>query len=256
MTDHIIASYLEAIFYKYQLELKARLLDLQPVMGISYNQFQQQPWPRSFDYSLEFFAADEAPPLVDGKINAYLNASSQEYILNVLSNNLSNLIPGYRDIGYQLAWKNNIMQLRLRSKHAKETSGKDIEILPINCIEHVAMINALGPEYPTSIQSVDDPAFINLMAIYQGQIGAKAQAIILDTQIMVISDMFTSPIFRRRGLSAALLLQLHAIGLERGCKNSILVPSKMTRDIELYQKFLYTEAVSIGLFVPPARRDE
>lgn len=251
MTENIIESYLAAIFYKYQLELKAGFLDLQPVMGISYNHVQHQPWPRSFDYTLEFFAADEAPSLVDEKIRSILDENPQEYILNVLSNNLSNLVPGYRDIGYQFAWKNNIMVHRLRPTHTNDAISNEIEVLPVNCLEHVAIINAMEPDYPTSTQSMNDPAFFNLMATYQGQIGAKAQAIILDSQYMVITDMFTSENFRRKGLSAALLLQLHKIGLENGCKKSILVPSKMTRDIELYQKFLYKEDVSIGLYVPP-----
>lgn len=251
LIEAAVTAYLEANFYKYSLEYKARPFQLESVCGIEYQQKMQHPWPRRFDYQLEFFAGEVSPNLVNDKIRRFIGDSPREFVLNVFTSNLNFLIPGYRDIGFQHAWNNTLMTTKLKAKKAISTLSAEIEIEQMQSVQDIATVNAMEPEFPASTRSLNDPNVINFYATYDGQVVAKAQAIIVEPSFLYISDMFTSPAFRRKGLSAALLETLHRIGLERGCQNAILVPSRMTREIELYQKFAYTELVPIALLVPP-----
>ena len=254
-----IQAYLKNIQYKYKVETNASIIQLDQVTGIQYSQKNQQPWPRQFDYRLEFFAMDVSPGAVDKSINKYLIDNPQEYVLTVFSQNLNALIPTYKSLGYQHAWSNTIMEHKLSMHPLSLNFDTDIELFSVQNNADVSAINAMGPDFPTSIHGLNDKHIFNFYATYKNEIGAKAQGVIYDSKYIYLADMFTHPQFRRKGLSAALLQKLHQIGQENGCSHAILVPSKMTKEIELYQKFLYREVVSMALLVPmispePAKR--
>jgi len=248
----VVHAFLSSMFYKYQNESLAKIIDLEEVKGIQYVQSLQQPWPRNFKYKLEFFAEENPPGFVFEIIQKYIKDSPEEYVLNILSKNINVLIPGYKDIGFLHAWNNTIMLHKLSNKKKNVEATESVDIYVIKSELEIANVNALGPDYPVSLTGLLDPYIFNLYATYNGEVGAKAQAVIIDPQFIYISDLFTHPDFRRKGLSAALLFRLHQIGLENGCKYSILLPSKMTRNFELFQKFEYLESVSFALLVPEA----
>lgn len=245
-----VAAYLKAIFYKYELEYKARSFLLEGVSGIEYQQKMQHPWPRSFDYQHEFFAGEISPSQVSAKITHFLETNPREFVLNVFTSNLTSLVPGYRDVGFQHVWNNMLMMNRLKAKKREVKIPPEIKVETMKTHEDTARVNSMQPDFPASTQSLDDPYITNLYATFDGQMGAKAQAVMIAPDFLYISDMFTAPAFRRKGLSAALLETLQKQGLERGCKYAILVPSRMTREIELYQRYAYTELVPIALFIP------
>lgn len=246
----LVQAYVKSVLYKYSIEAKAKTVDLGSVTGIQYTRPFQQPWPRSFQYQLEFFAADESPAAVCAKIDAYCRTDPCEYVLNVLSGNPGLLIPGYKDIGYLHAWNNAIMRRKLSLKHKNVEPSPEVAVHPICSTKDIAAVNLLQPELRVSRFGLKDPGMINLYATFQGQTGAKAQGIIADPSFLYVADIFTHPDFRRRGLSAALLQTLHQIGIEKGCKYAILLPSKKTGEFELFQRFSYSEAVTIAQLVP------
>jgi len=252
MNEPVVAAFLNAIFYKNQLELNAKPIKLNQLSGIEYIQKLQHPWPRSFSYNLEFFAGEISPVIVDQEIHSYLGEKSQEFVLNVFSHNLSFLIPGYRDIGYLHAWNNTLMLHKLKAKNRGKDNNEKVEIFPIENSQNVALVNTIEPDYPASTLSLSDTNILSLYATYEGKIGAKAQAVAIDEQYLYIADMFTHPAFRRKGLSSALMHTLHQWGVERGCRYAILVPSRMTRDIELFQRFFYKDEIPFALFIPAA----
>jgi GNAT superfamily N-acetyltransferase len=246
----IVHAFLNSLFCKFENESTASIMDLGEVKGIQYIQALAQPWPRKFQYRLEFFATETSPSQVFERIQSCCADDPQEYVLNVISKNVNVLIPGYKDIGFMHAWNNAIMLHKLSGHEKNMETSENCEVFSVQNAQEVADINALGPEHPMNISGLSDACIFNLYATYKGDIGAKAQAIIVDPQFIYIADMFTHPDFRRKGLSAAMLFRLHQIGLENGCKFAILLPSKMTRNIELFQKFAYSESVSIALLVP------
>jgi len=246
----VVQAFLSSMFYKYQNESTAKIFDLEEVKGIQYIQSLQQSWPRNFKYKLEFFAEENPPGFVFEIIQKHIKDNPEEYVLNILSKNINILIPGYKDIGFLHAWNNTIMLHKLSVKKKNVETSEGVETYLISNEQEIANVNALGPDYPVSLTGLLDPGIFNLYATYEGVVGAKAQAVFIDPQFIYIADLFTHPDFRRKGLSAALLFRLHQIGLEKGCKYSILLPSKMTRNFELFQKFEYIESVPFALLVP------
>ncbi len=244
-----VEAYFEAISYKNKVENHAEIINLDQVLGIQYPQWLTHPWPRSFNYQLEFFTGDNPPAHVKNQIQKFLKNNPEEHIVDVFSEKLHQLIPAYRDLGYLHAWS-NILMVRKISVHEKKSSSPEIEIKFIKTTADVALVNTTEPDNPCSTNGLDDPAIHNLMAFYKGQVCAKAQVITLPGKFAYIADLFTHPDFRRRGISTNLLQEMHQIGLNAGKSMSILVPSKMTKEFELFQKFSYQSLTPMALLVP------
>ena len=249
-SDQRVEAYLDAIQYKYKTESKAKIVSLGHVIGIYQPQSIVQPWPRSFQYHLEFFSSDQSPAKVQTEIGDYLKENPQEYVLTIFSDQLNTVIPAYKANGYLHAWNNVLMEHKLQSGLSDVQLPIDVEIRDIRTTQDVSAINALDPDYPSSTNGLEDESIINLMVLYRGEVSAKAQALILKPPFAYIADMYTQPRYRRKGLSAALLQKIHYIAQRKGCKQMILMPSKMTREIELYQKYTYQEVNQMALLIP------
>lgn len=244
-----VNAYFNAITHKYQVENNAEIIKLDQVLGIQYPQMMTQPWPRAFNYSLEFFSGENPPSHVKTHIMAYLLNNPEEHVVNIFSDKLNQLIPAYRDHGYLHAWSNILMVKKLHVNE-KNNLPRDVEIKLITTIQGVSMANTIEPDYPCSTNGLDDPAIHNLMAFYKGEVCAKAQVITLPGKYAYVADIFTHPDFRRRGISTTLLQKMHQIAITAGNSLSVLVPSKMTHEIDLFQKFSYQKLIEIALLVP------
>lgn len=244
-----VKAYFEAITYKYQVENHAEIIKLDQVFGIQYPQMMTQPWPRAFNYRLEFFTGENPPSQVRNQILAYLKNNPEEHVVNVFSEQLNQLIPAYRDQGYLHAWSNILMfrKLPLREK-ISWPAGVAIQL--ITTIQDVSLANTIEPDYPCSANGLEDPAIHNLMAFYKGEVCAKAQVITTPGKFAYVADIFTHPDFRRKGISTTLLQEIHQIALVAGNSMSILVPSKMTRDFDLFEKFSYQILTEMALLIP------
>jgi hypothetical protein len=243
------AAYLEAISYKFQIENKANIIKMDEVLGIQYPQLLVQPWPRQFNYRLEFFTGANPPSHVKNEIDKLLHEKPEEYVINIISDKLEQLIPAYRGYGYAHAWSNIIMEKKLSTKE-KHTLPAGVEIKTIHTIQDVSLVNSMDPDYPCSTISLMDPIIHHLMAFYNGKVCAKAEMVLLDGKFAYIADIFTHPDFRRRGISTALMQEMHKIAMTAGKSISILVPSKMTREIDLFNRLDYKPMIEFALLVP------
>jgi GNAT superfamily N-acetyltransferase len=244
-----VNAYFNAITYKYQVENNAEIIKLDQVLGIQYPQMMTQPWPRAFNYRLEFFSGENPPSQVKSHIMAYLQNNPEEHVVNIFSEKLNQLIPAYRDQGYLHAWSNILMFKKLHV-HEKNSLPSDVQIKLITTIQDISLVNTIEPDYPSSTNGLVDPSIHNLMAFYKGEVCAKAQVITLPGKYAYIADIFTHPDFRRKGISTTLLQEMHQIALNAGNSMSVLVPSKMTREFDLFQKFSYQKLIEIALLVP------
>ena len=84
----------------------------------------------------------------------------------------------------------------------------------------------------------------------QGEIVARAQIVTRPGGIAYISDLFTEPRSRRRGLARALIQRLHQCATDSGATRCLLVPSLMTREIGLYEKHGYQGLIPMVLLIP------
>ena len=244
-----VKAYFEAITYKYQVENHAEIIELDQVLGIKYPQMMSQPWPRAFNYNLEFFTGENPPSQVKSNILAYFQNNPEEHVVNIFSEKLNQLILAYRDQGYLHAWSNILMVRKLRSRE-KNSRPSGVEIKSITTIQDVSLVNTIEPDYPCSTNGLDDPAIHNLMAFYKGEVCAKAQVITPPGKYAYVADIFTHPDFRRKGISTTLLQEMHQIALDAGNSMSVLVPSKMTREFDLFQKLSYQVLIEMALLVP------
>jgi len=244
-----VKAYLDAITIKYQIENNANIIDCDQVLGVQFPQWLIQPWPREFNYRFEFYTGNNPPAHVLNAINTCFVKSPEEHILQIFSDQLNQLIPAYRHLGYSHAWS-NILMVRKLSSNEKKTAFRGVEIKPIKTFQDVAMVNSIEPDIPCSTNGLDSPDIHNLMALYNGQVCAKAQLITMDGKYAYMADLFTHPNFRRKGISSALLQEMHTIAAESGNTQSLLIPSKMTREFDLFQKFSYQTLVEMALLVP------
>jgi ribosomal protein S18 acetylase RimI-like enzyme len=244
-----VKAYFDAISYKYHLENHANIIQLDQVLGIQYPQQLVQPWPRSFNYRLEFFTGDNPPSQVKKMIFQFLREKPEEHVVNIISNKLSQLIPAYKDYGYLHAWSNIIMSKKL-SSNEKISKPTAVETRIIKSIQDVSLVNTIEPDYPCSTNGLEDPAIYNLMAFYKGEVCAKSQMVLINGKYAYIADIFTHPDFRRRGISTTLLQEMHKIALDAGKTISVLVPSKMTREFDLFSRLAYQEMIEFALLVP------
>jgi len=244
-----VLAYVKAITYKYQIENKAEIINLEHVIGIEYPQVLTQPWPRAFNYHVEFFTGENPPSQVKQSIQNHFKKGSEEHVLNIFSDKLNQLIPAYKGQGYLHAWSNVLMVRKLSPKD-KKNYPSEIVVKKIQTFQDVSLVNSIEPDYPSSTNGLDDPIIHNLMAFYKGKICAKSQLITSRGKYAYIADIFTHPEFRRKGISTALMQEMHQIANAAGNSMAILVPSKMTREFDLFQKFSYTPLIEIALLVP------
>lgn len=244
-----VNAYFNAITHKYQVENHAEIIKLDQVLGIQYPQMMTQPWPRAFNYRLEFFSGENPPFQVKSQIMTYLQNNPEEHVVNIFSEKLNQLIPAFRDQGYLHAWSNILMVKKLPA-HEKKSRPSGVEIKSITTIQDVSLVNTIEPDYPCSTNGLDDLAIHNLMAFYKGEVCAKAQVITPPGKYAYVADIFTHPDFRRKGISTTLLQEMHQIALDAGNSMTVLVPSKMTREFDLFQKFSYQTLIEMALLVP------
>lgn len=245
-----INAYLEAISYKVQLETNAKIIKLPHITGIQYPYKSKQVWPRNFEYSLEFYVYDVSPLEAKEQIENYLKVQPQEYILNVFSSNLPVLLTAYRNLGYQHAWSNVLMEYKLSTGKKHRPFPESVEVLEMKDIEDVSAVNALEPDFPTSALALRGEHIHNFMAKFDGKLCAKSQSISVNKKFNYIADMYTHPNYRRKRVSASLLHTMHKTARTVNAEYSLLLPSRMTRDIELYQRYGYHEVQPIGVVVP------
>ena len=244
-----VKAYLDAISIKYQNENNAKIIDRDQVLGFQFPQWLNQPWPRNFDYRFEFYTGNNPPAHVIKEIQTTFESSPEEHILQVFSDQLNHLLPAYRQLGYTHAWSNILMTRKL-SSNEKRSPYSGVEIKRIKTFQDVALVNSIEPDIPCSTNGLENPAIHNLMAFYNGQICAKAQLITLRGKYAYLADLYTHPNFRRKGISSALLQEMHVIATNSGNTQSFLIPSKMTREFDLFQKFSYQTFTEMALLVP------
>jgi len=245
-----IQAYLQSITYKHQIESNAKIIKLQNITGIHFPYKNQQPWPRNFFYNLEFYAYDLPPLQVKEQIQDYLKIQPEEYILNIFSSNLTAVLAAYRNLGFLHAWTNIIMEYKLSTGQKHRPFPEGLEINRINSIEEISAVNAIGPDFPTSTLSLHGEHIHNYMASFENEICAKSQIVTNHPKFAYIADMFTHPNFRRKRISASLLHTMHKKAREENIAYTLLTPSKMTRDIELYQRYGYQEVQSMARIIP------
>ena len=246
--DLRVHAFLQSIGHKFAVEWGALRHVEESITALSYSQDLVHPWPREFAYRVEFFTQHADAAAVVPAMRRVLGSEDQEHVLNVFADGRVELKAAYGQFGYQLAWTNHLMSKSLSPTTTAPPSGANIR--SVSTAQDVDAINALDPETPSSARAIDDPGLHDFVGELDGVIVAKTQMVTIHPDIAYVSDMFTRPESRRKGLGSALLAHLHARATKMGKAQMILVPSLMAQDIRFYEKYGYREAVPMHVFIP------
>jgi GNAT superfamily N-acetyltransferase len=246
----LFEAFVQAVVHKFFLETGAHGHQEESFTAISYPHDLIHPWPREFAYRVEFFTRRVDAAAVVPAMHKVLGSEAREHVLSVFASGRAEIKAAYGQFGYDLAWTNHLMSKKLPTATTAPLSGADIR--SVSSAEDVDAINALEPETPSSARAIDDPGLDDFVGEVDGVIVAKTQMVTIHPEIAYVSDMFTRPESRRKGLGSALLAHLEVRATEMGKEQMILIPSLMAQEIRFYEKHGYQPAVPMHVFVPRA----
>jgi GNAT superfamily N-acetyltransferase len=189
---------------------------------------------------------DALPKVAVQEIGDLLGTCGGEHVLNVFALDNQPIIESYSALGYTHAWTNVLMHRSLDSVAAGEPC---IAIRRISSLDDIEQINGLRPDYPTSARAIRDPHLHDFVATINGRVAAKAQVVTRCPPIAYVSDMFTEPGSRRKGLGSALLRSVHVEARAQEAREMLLVPSLMARQLRFCEGHRCEILVPMVLFI-------
>jgi GNAT superfamily N-acetyltransferase len=229
----------------YHIAYRSRYEDLGGV-GVSY--YGKVPFT---DMKMEFLAFDPDPVVVKARINSYPKKHGDKYLLNVFHNEPTNAnVKGeYEALGYEFAETAMIMGLDLPVK----TQRGWTHVHKIGSLDEIEFANvglALGHEHiPPAI--FGDPHIVNLYAQLEHRAVGWTQLVTAYEGVGYVNQLFTVPVYRRRGIGTRLLRRAHQEANHLDLHHMVLLASEM--GMSLYRRAGYKPLAYLSVFRP--RRD-
>jgi GNAT superfamily N-acetyltransferase len=193
----------------------------------------------------EIFSLNTDPDQVQ-KSTANLPLSPDEhYVLNVFhpEPETQEIEKRFEAAGYQYAFTNVVRGLPLPAP----LPNRGIPVKLVSKPEHVAFVNLTHQYFQPMPDSVlSNPGVRAFYADLDGQAAGWGLLVTTAPEAAYISDMFTLPSFRGRGVAEALLGAMHEASTAEGKSYSLLVPSVMAWNY--YQRFGYETMVCFSIF--------
>lgn len=206
-------------------------------------------YPREFVFRREFVALGTSPQETLENVQVSLAHPTEDHVLYVFDRDIDQQISAYEALGYQHAWNNALLAVRVDDARVPLASGYFM-IRELERTADVAAYERLGG--PTGVGHTLFDAHIHSFVSYdhQGEALARSQLVTKVNQIAYVSGMFTEPRYRRRGVGSGLMNAMHRRARREGAEHCILVPSKMATDINFYPRFGYEVVAPHAVFIP------
>ena len=199
-------------------------------------------------FQIEFLALSDQPEAVAQAIHAYPTRPGEEYVLDVFHARFDPgiLIDQYAALGFDYRSTRTIQGRGLPVPARDQL----VATYKIQNSEQVARVNprlAADGEtiYP---QTVADPCIHNYAAEVNGQVAGWAQLVTVQPLVAYLHQLYTLVAYRRRGVAAALLDQVHTEAWKMGCQHVVLIPSTMA--MALYANYAYRPLLYFSVFKP------
>lgn len=250
-----IRSFVDATAHKFLTDGKATsvvpsaLKSNVDLICIFYPDAIEHSWPRDFKFHYEFMALDAEPMDLVPKLAQHLPSETSEYTLNLFAAADEERINRYQNAGFQFCWLNHIMARPITSRD--ETSGT---VPPAHTIliaqneQDVERINRLS-NYETTEAAVADEHILDLYICENDHAIAAAQVVMLPNMSAYIGGMHTDKAHRQRGCCTCLMQAIHKTLQDRGITRCTLVPSQMTMEFNLYQRYGYVDSVPMMMLI-------
>ena len=107
----------------------------------------------------------------------------------------------------------------------------------------------LGQEYRSHDAVLGDRQLHDFVVLRDQTVVATAQLVTTTHGVAYVSRMFTAPEHRQTGCCRALLDTMHAEARAFGMTHSVLVPSFMAWELNIYEKLGYRKCNTIALMI-------
>lgn len=216
-------------------------------VGVSY--YGHVPFT---DMRMEFLAYDPDPVVVMAKVNSYPKKPDDTFVINTFHDQPNNtgLKRQYEELGYEFVETAMILGLPLPVKTPRGWT----HVHKIESLEAVEFANeglAEGNEH-ISPKLVGDPHIVNFYAELEHRAVGWTQLVTAYDGIGYINQLYTLPVFRRRGIGARLLRRAHQEANHLGLRHMVLLASEM--GMSLYRHAGYEPVAYLSVFRPKSNQ--
>lgn len=193
----------------------------------------------------EVFSLDQDPDQIKRAVKDLPLIPCEHYILNIFhaEAETGEIEKHFEAAGFQYAFTNVVRGLPLPTVFA----GRDINVNVITTLEQIAYVNQTHQFFqPVPDTVLAHPKIRAFYAELDGQAAGWGLLVTTAQEASYISDMFTLPSFRGRGVAEALLGAMHEEAASEGKRFSLLVPSVMAWNY--YQRFGYETLTCFSIF--------
>ena len=218
-----------------------------PLSSLTHREPLEHPWPRAFEYRTEVFSIG-GPASSPQEVRSTLRMGRGDFVLTVFGNAGELTRSAWEDAGFVFAWSNELMTVGIEPLERVLPERVELSVIQAEDLEDA---NALNGDRSFSSPSLDDDRIHNRIARVEGEAVGTAQMVTVDPDFAYVSDMYVVPEQRGTGIGRTLLDDLHITAARLGRSTSMLVPSRMARQIGFYERAGYAAVAGLHLFIPP-----
>lgn len=195
--------------------------------------------------NIEIFSLESNPDQVFQKKAGLGLPPREHYVLNIFhaEEETQEIEKRFEAAGFRYAFTNVVRGLQLPAPLPDRG-------IPVNLIVEQSQVDFVNFSHqyfqPIPGAVLSNPHVRAFYAILDGQAAGWGLLVTTAPEAAYISDMFTLPSFRGRGVAEALLAAMHGTAAAEGKKYSLLVPSVMAWNY--YQRFGYETLVCFSIF--------
>lgn len=241
-TPWAIEAMIRSYNHVYHVAYDSHYEDLGGV-GLSY--YGKVPFT---DMQMEFLAYDPDPVVVAAKVNSYPKKPDDKFVINTFHDqpNDSGLKREYETLGYEFIETAMILGLPLPVKTPRGWT----HVHKVESPDQIEFVNrglADGNEHiPATVQG--DAHIINFYAELEHRAVGWAQLVTVYEGIGYINQLYTLPVFRKRGIGTRILRRIHQEANHLGLRHMVLLASEM--GMSLYRQAGYEPLAYLSVFRP------
>lgn len=245
MEHNLVRAFIKSLLHKETVEAGANAFGADKTIEIRYASALEWPWPRQFTYRREFLSQGSPGECLDA-IHSRIG-DGEEHVVNFFSNQLDCEIPHFETAGYVEAWRSGLLGRDLRRHWHKPgaIAAKVHEVASSADMAHYASLPGIS-----NPGLARDASIHNFFAIHDGEVLAKGQLVYQCDAVAYVSDMFTKPEHRNKGLCTSMLAAIENKARSLGATHTCLAPGQEVASFGLYEKYGYTVAGTRSVLIP------
>ncbi|QTN28603.1 GNAT family N-acetyltransferase [Rhodoferax sp. AJA081-3] len=245
MQHKIVRAFIQSLAHREQVEAGATTPSAGETAEIRYPSAMEWPWPRQFTYTREFFSQASSTECL--QVIRSLIATTEEHVINFFSAELDAEVPHFEAAGYVEAWRSRLLGHDLdRRWNQPDVTGTEIHEVASSA-DMVRYASLPGISNPGLAR---DASIHNFFATSSGEVLAKGQLVYCSGSVAYVSDMFTKPEHRNKGLCADVLAAIESKALSLGATHTCLAPGQEVEAFGLYEKYGYVAAGVRSVLIP------